>query len=81
MSDKERELTVQNISFREDGWVEVTFIEARDTAPRAGLVKTVICEPGVVAEQLDDLFDLIEEMIDAALVAVRNPATAISRGE
>lgn len=66
------EVMIQTFSIRPDEFLEITFVERRDQADKAGLIKTAVFEAGVVrAEDLADVLDTLRDFVDAALRNIR----------
>lgn len=67
-----RDIIINSISFSE-GIVEVNFFEKRDQGENAGLMKMLIARKSDYQVQVNTILDEIEEIVDGALLAIRNP--------
>lgn len=61
-----------SIMFSENA-VEISFIEARDQTPKAGMVKTLILDKSLFGTMITELEDLVVDLIDAGLIEIRQP--------
>lgn len=60
-----------------DGAVEINYFEKRDQAQQVGLVKTVVFDRALFENHVIELQDLLTDMVDAALLELRNPADSL----
>ena len=67
-------IIISNVSFGENG-VEIIYLETREQAKKVGIVRTVIYEyDSDTQDRIDDIVDSIEEILDEALIQLRNPS-------
>jgi hypothetical protein len=73
--DPNDEMVIQGVQFSSENLVEIIFFEKRDQSEAGGLMKTVIFNPRdcKVSDQIDDIVDSLNEVVDAVLLALRNP--------
>ena len=69
-----QEVVVTSISFGE-GNLEISYIEKRDQSDSIGMMKTLFIDTARarLVDQHDELAELAVDMVDAALLALRNP--------
>ncbi len=70
-------LIVTGISFS-DTTVEVTYFEKKDQGNRAGLMKNLIIQNDVVMDNMEELLELLNEIVDAGLMEIRNPPETLN---
>lgn len=58
--------------------IEVTYYEKKDQGSRAGLMKNLVVQNDVVSQQLEELLELLNEVVDAGLMEIRNPPTTLN---
>lgn len=76
----EPDVTIQNVAFRPDGLIEITYTEARELTEEVAVVRTVMfVRDAVPAIDLDDLADSLQQLVDAALIRLRNPESTRTR--
>ncbi len=64
---------ISQVSFGEGG-LEIVYIETQDQSPKVGLIKTLIYEIEHEDQpRVDDILDSLEELLDEALIKLRNP--------
>lgn len=67
-------MIISQVTFGEGG-LEIVYLEAREQSPKVGIVRTVIYEIDEEVEpRVDDVIDSLEEILDEALVKLRNPS-------
>lgn len=71
MSDKQ--IQIQNVAFRPDGIVEVTYSEPHDMSDHIGLVKLLMFDATIVENELDELGEFLIDLVDTVMVKLRNP--------
>lgn len=72
LSSVGRDLIVIGVSFN-DGLIEIQYMEKRDQAETAGLLKNLVTRVTDHEDQVDAILDEVEEIIDNALLIIRNP--------
>lgn len=74
MTDPSQELVITSVSFA-DGTLEVTYLEKREQGDFVGLMKTIFLDTkkADLADQHQQLLELCVEIVDGALLALRNP--------
>lgn len=60
-------------------WVEITWGDESDVAPRAMQYRQDMIDPQLVAEQLGEVQELLREMIDIAAIELRRPPGSFTR--
>lgn len=73
-----RDVTVISISFNESV-VEITYTESREATDNIAMVKTLVLNDARYRENVAYIMDEAEEIIDDALLQLRNPADKIDR--
>ncbi len=68
---------VHSVIFRPDGMLEITFAEKAELTPTVSVVKTLLIEREKFGEDIDDLEIEIFELVDEALLALRNPPDSV----
>jgi hypothetical protein len=73
-----KDLVITNVAFGDDS-VEIVFLERNDQTETAAIVKTIIidCRAHNLLNQVAEVQELLEEIVDAGYVAVRNPPKTI----
>lgn len=72
MTDEEPAVIIQSFSVRPDEYLEITYIETREQAKRAGIVRSVVIDPDLLRkEDLADVMDSIGDFIDIGLRHIR----------
>jgi hypothetical protein len=66
------EIILTGISFG-DGIIEIQFMEKRDQAEEAGLMKVLVIAKHNYERQVRSIMDEVEEMVDGGLLEIRNP--------
>lgn len=64
---------VHSILFRPDNMVEITYAEEAEISPNVTVVRTVVLERSKFADDVDDLEVATLELVDEALLVLRNP--------
>jgi len=74
MIDPSQELVITAVSFA-DGSLEITYLEKRDQGDFVGVMKTIFMDTkkANVASQHQQLLELCTDIVDAGLLALRNP--------
>lgn len=72
------DVAIQQISFRPDNIIEVTYAEQRDISDHATLVKLLMFDRDLAPQMVDELVDLSREVVDAVLVAMRGDPMKIA---
>lgn len=65
---------VHSVLFRPDNSVEVTWAESDEVTPEVSLVRTIVISRQEFASACDDVEDFTRDLIEDALVRLRNPA-------
>lgn len=65
-------LIINQIGFGDD-FIEINYIEAREQTDDIGIMRTIVIKTAEIEDARNELLEGIEEMIDYALVALRNP--------
>lgn len=65
-------VVINQIGFGED-FVEINYFEEREQNDTAGIMRTIMVKTGEIEDAREDLLDSIQEIIDYALVSLRNP--------
>lgn len=65
---------VHAVVFRPDGFVEITYAEEYELSPAVSVVKTIIIDRSKFKEDTDDLEIAAFELVDEAIIKLRNPA-------
>lgn len=67
------ETIIHTLQFdHQEGVLEITFAELRDQSGGVGLIKTIALERELFASEVADLESSMRDLIDEALVAIRN---------
>jgi hypothetical protein len=53
--------------------VEITYVEEREQSDRVAIMRTCIFDPGVARSELEDARSAVNELLDAVLLAMRQP--------
>lgn len=79
--DPSEELIINNISFPQEGVIELSYSEKRDHSDFAGIVKTIFVDIDKckVSDQVEDLTMSARDVIDMALTAIRQPPPKFTR--
>ncbi len=72
----DKEVIITAVIFGESG-IEIGYFERRDQAEQAGLTKNIVIDRKLFSEEIDEITDLLEEIVDGALMHIRNPAAHI----
>jgi hypothetical protein len=76
------DVLIHSVTFdHQDGVVEITFAEYRDQGDGVGLLKTIDIELALFANEVRELESDIKDLIDEALLALRNPDAVKERIE
>lgn len=68
------DMEIQHVTFRSDGIIEFIYTELRDVNADACLVKTLVIDgKKLPAQDVDDLFVNLRDLIDEGLLVLRNP--------
>jgi len=70
------DIMIHSISFG-DEMIEVTYMEERDKTARVAMMRTLLIDSNVVTVELRELEESAQELVDAALLAMRNPPKKI----
>jgi hypothetical protein len=76
--DEEQDLLFQSIAFS-GSHVEVVYLEPRDSEGPIQEYRTLVVPVTVVAEQIPEVFDALQQLVDHALLVRRNPPERIRR--
>lgn len=74
-------MEIQQVAMRPDGGVEVTYSEDRDSGPSHILLRTLVFDSQLIPTEFAEFLDDAQTMVDAALVAIRNPKPTLSENE
>lgn len=77
MGDSLKAIVIQNVSFSDMG-VEVAFFETREQTENVALMKSIVFTRAMFAADIEDLMSDIEDLVDSALTALRNPPQKIA---
>jgi len=82
LSDTSEELIINAVTFPQDGVIEINYAEKRDHSDFAGIVKTIYIDIDKIkiADQVDEIVSLTREIVDTALLAIRQPPSRFARG-
>lgn len=71
---------IQSVAFA-PGQVEITYAEERDGDSPTGImeIRTLVVPVAMVEEATSDVLDSIQHLVDAALIAKRNPRAVLGR--
>jgi len=72
MSEAMKEIIILAVTLN-DVSIEVQYLETRDQADKAGLVKSLVVERSLVEPLVQEIVENLEELIDKGLLAIRNP--------
>ena len=72
-----KELIITSLALG-DTHMEIGFLEAKDQTLDAGLMKSIALSNAKYQRQLDEVFEILEEIVDAGLLEIRNPPDALS---
>lgn len=67
------DVVIQSVQFSPEGLVEITFMELRDQVEGAALGKHVLVESDIFAEDVAEIITNLRDLVDEALVFIRNP--------
>lgn len=73
------DVLVQGISFRPDGLIELTYVEARDATETAQVFRTAIFERKLCETSLDEIESDLRDLVDEVATAIRNPPKRLGR--
>lgn len=65
-------VVVNQIGFGDD-FVEINYFEEREQNDVAGIMRTIVVKTADIQDAREELLEAIQEIIDYALVALRNP--------
>lgn len=68
---------IHSVIFRPDGMAEISFAEKAELTPTVSVVKTLLIDRQRFAEEIDDLEIAVFELVDEALLALRNPPDSV----
>ena len=69
----ENGIVISQVTFGEGG-IEVVYLETREQSSKVGIVRTLIYEIDEEDEdRVADIIDSLEELVDEALIKLRNP--------
>lgn len=66
------DISVTHVGFGERG-VEVSYVEERDQGEKAALYRTVLVDGELVAAELAEILDLLQDVVDKAIESIHNP--------
>lgn len=72
MIDAENDLIFQAITFG-GGAVEVSYMEQRDADGPVNEIRTIVVPGELVADELTEVYDALQQLVDRALLLRRNP--------
>ena len=74
-----RDVLVTNVAFADDS-LEIQFLDRNDQQETAAIVKTLIidCRANKLLNQLNEINELLEEIVEAGYIAVRNPPQTLN---
>lgn len=77
--DPSQEIVPTGVTFVGEGSLEIAFIEKRDQTDYVGLMKTIFIDihRTKLTAQYEELVELITDIIDQGLLALRNPDPVI----
>jgi hypothetical protein len=77
--DPSQEIVPTGVTFIGEGSLEIAFIEKRDQTDHVGLMKTIFIDVHhtKLAEQYQELIELVTDIIDGGLLALRKPETTL----
>lgn len=65
-------IVINQIGFGDD-FVEINYFETREQSDDIGIMRTIVVKTADIEDARNDILEGIEEIIDYALVALRNP--------
>ena len=69
----ENGVVISQVTFG-DGGLEIVYLETREQSPKVGIVRTLIYEIDEEdQDRVEDIIDSLEELLDEALIKLRNP--------
>lgn len=72
------EIFVSHVSFGERS-VEIGYNEERDRSERVMVFRTIMIDRDVLADEIDELQALVQDVVDKGLQALLNPPVATPR--
>jgi hypothetical protein len=66
------DIIISGLSFGEEA-VEISYFEKREQGEQAGIARTIVVDLELVDSQVYEIIDLLNEVIDAGLLSLRNP--------
>jgi hypothetical protein len=68
----ESQLVINQVGFGDD-FMEINYFETREQSDEVGIMRTLVVNTKDIADAREEILRSIEEVIDYALVALRNP--------
>lgn len=65
-------IVINQVGFGDD-FMEINYFETREQSDDIGIMRTIVIKTQDIQDARDEILESIEEVIDYALVALRNP--------
>lgn len=77
-----KDIWIQGMS-RGAGGIEIAYFEKREQSDNVGIARTLILSDAVdkYNDRIEEIMDVLEELIDLALIDLRNPAPVLGPAE
>lgn len=80
LADSMKPLVVTGVQIADAG-VEIAFFETREQTDKAAIMKSLMFTRDLFPREVEELLEVLEDLVDKGLVAVRNPATQLTPRE
>lgn len=65
-------IVINQVGFGDD-FLEINYFEEREQTDSVGIMRTIVVKTGEIQDARDELLEAVEEIVDYALTALRNP--------